>query len=157
MEVSIYVSVSLELFFTSVRVRLESTEGSLQSRMPGSNSETRGRFCDCFVSNIMVQYSVSPTITLHGRITAREYMDRLGKQVHPMIQTLFQNNAPIHIAGTVQSWFEEHDGELQHIPWPPQSPDLNNIEPLWSVLETRLRNRCPLPKSLKQLDGIKFH
>jgi hypothetical protein len=64
----------------------------------------------------VVQYSVDPIITLHGRITAREYMDILGKQVHPMIQTLFPNNdavfqdnkAPIHTTGTVQSWFEKH-------------------------------------------------
>jgi hypothetical protein len=30
--------------------------------------------------------------TLHGRITAREYGNRLGNQVHPMILTLFPNN-----------------------------------------------------------------
>jgi hypothetical protein len=28
------------------------------------------------------------------------------------------------------TWFEEHKGELQHLPWPEQSPDLNIIEPL---------------------------
>jgi hypothetical protein len=75
-------------------------------------------------SNIVVQYSVAPFITLHGRITAREYVDRLGNLVHPMIQAFFPNNvavfqddsAPIHIAGTVQTWFEEHEGELQHLP-----------------------------------------
>jgi hypothetical protein len=41
-----------------------------------------------------------------------------------MIQALFLNNnavfqeenAPIHTAGTVQSWFEEHEGEVQHLP-----------------------------------------
>jgi hypothetical protein len=45
-------------------------------------------------------------ITLYGQITAREYMDRLSSQVHPMIQTfpnndaVFQdNNAPIHSHG----------------------------------------------------------
>jgi hypothetical protein len=43
-------------------------------------------------SNIVVQYSVGPIITLHGRITAREYVDRLGNLVHPIIQTLFPNN-----------------------------------------------------------------
>jgi hypothetical protein len=42
-------------------------------------------------SNIVVQYSVGPIITLHGRITAREYMDRLDNQVHPMANTLFPN------------------------------------------------------------------
>jgi hypothetical protein len=85
-----------------------------------SNSETRGMFCDDLGSNIMVQYSVGPVITLHGQITAREYVDRLGNQVHPMIQTLFPNNdavfqhdnAPIHTVGSIQSWFEEHEGEI---------------------------------------------
>jgi hypothetical protein len=60
--------------------------------MPGSNSETQGRFCDGLRSNIVVQYSVGPSITLHGRITAREYVDRFGNHVHPMIQTLFHND-----------------------------------------------------------------
>jgi hypothetical protein len=50
-------------------------------------------------------------------------MDGLGSQVHPVIQTLFLNNdvfqddsGPIHAAGTVWSWFEEHEGELHHLP-----------------------------------------
>jgi transposase len=34
---------------------------------------------------------------------------------------------------------------FQHLPWPPHSPDLNIIEPLWSVFETRVRNRFPPP------------
>jgi hypothetical protein len=59
----------------------------------------------------VVYYSVGLIITLHDRMTAREYVDRLGNQVHPIIQTLFLNyyavspdaNAPIHTAGTVQS------------------------------------------------------
>jgi hypothetical protein len=65
-------------------------------------------------------YSISPIITLHGRITAGKYMDRFSNQVHPMIQTLFPNNdavfqddsAPFHTVGTVQSWFEQYEGEL---------------------------------------------
>jgi hypothetical protein len=63
-------------------------------------------------------------ITLDGRITVREYVDRLGNQVHPMIQTLFSNNnavfqddsTPIHTAGTVQSWFEEHEVNFNIFP-----------------------------------------
>jgi hypothetical protein len=82
----------------------------------------------------------------------------LGNQVHPTIQTfpkndaVFQdNNAPIHTAGTLRSWLEDHEGKLQHLSWPAQSPDLNIIEPLSSVLEIRVMNRFPLPLSLKQL------
>jgi hypothetical protein len=66
-------------------------------------------FCNVLGSNIAVQYSVGPIITLHGRITARKYVDMLGNQVHPMVQTLFPNRdavfqedtAPIHTAGTL--------------------------------------------------------
>jgi hypothetical protein len=69
-------------------LRMEITQGSLQSAMPGSSSETRERFCGGLDRNIVVEYSVGP-----------------------MIQTLFPNsdavfqddNPPIHTAGTVQS------------------------------------------------------
>jgi hypothetical protein len=61
--------------------------------------------------NIVVQYYVGSIITLNGRITAREYVDRLGSQAQPMMQTLFPNNdaifqgdnSLIHTAGTVRS------------------------------------------------------
>jgi hypothetical protein len=108
----------------------------------------------------MVQYCVRPIFTLHSRITAREYNDKMGNQVNPTSQMTFPNNdvvfqydnAPSHTAGTVQSRFEEREGELQHLFWPAQSPDLNITEPLWS--ETRVRNRFPPPTSLHQLEGV---
>jgi hypothetical protein len=59
-----------------------------------------GGFCDGLGSNILVQYSVGSIITLHGRVTAREYMDRLGNQIHPMIQTLFPNNDADNVTNT---------------------------------------------------------
>jgi hypothetical protein len=79
-----------------------------------------------------------------------------------MIQTSFPNNdtllqdgnSRIHTTGTVHSWFDEHEGQLPYLPRRAQSPDLNIIEPLWPVLETRVRNRYPPPKSLKQLKYV---
>jgi hypothetical protein len=37
-------------------------------------------------------YSTRPIITLLDRITGREYADRMGNQMHHMMQTLFPNN-----------------------------------------------------------------
>jgi hypothetical protein len=54
-----------------------------------------GRFYGGLGSSIVVQYSVGPMITLTGLITAREYVDRLGNQMHPMIQTLFPNSGTV--------------------------------------------------------------
>jgi hypothetical protein len=79
-----------------------------------------------------------------------------------MIHMLFLNNdavfqdenGHIHTARTVLSWFEEHEGELQHLPWPAQSPHLNITEPLWPLPETRVRNRFPPPTSLNQLEDV---
>jgi len=56
-------------------------------------------------------------LSQNGRITASDYVDILGSQVHPVFQLLFPNNdanfqddnSPIHTARSVQSWFEEHE------------------------------------------------
>jgi len=86
-------------------------------------------------------------------------VDILASQVHPIVQVLFPNSdavfqdggSPIHTARNVQSWFEVHKDVLQHLLWLAQSPTLNIIEPLWSILESRMRSRFP-PLSLKHLE-----
>ena len=106
-------------------------------------------------------YAFGPIITLNGRITASDYVDTSGNQVHPVVQMLFPNNdvifkdgiSPIHTVRSVLSWFEEHEDALQTFSWPAQSPNVNIIEQLWSVLESRVRSRFP-PPSLKQLQDV---
>jgi hypothetical protein len=49
---------------------------------------------------------------------------------------------------------ELYEGELQHHPWPAESPDLNITEPFCSVLETWVRNRFPSTTSLKKLKDV---
>jgi hypothetical protein len=75
----------------------------------------------------------------------------------PNKNVVFQGDkvcATSHTTGTVQPWLEEHEGELQHLPLPAQSPDLNITEQLWSVLKIRVGNRLPPPASLKQLEDV---
>ena len=86
-------------------------------------------------------------------------MDISGSQLHPMVQVLFPNNDAvfqdnllIHTTRSVQSSFEEHeDVHVLRLLWLAHSPNLNIMEPLWSVLESRVRSRF-LPSSLKQLE-----
>jgi hypothetical protein len=61
--------------------------------MLGSKSETWGG--SLMVWAAISWYSIGPNITLHGLITAREYVGRLGNQVHPIIQMLFPENDPV--------------------------------------------------------------
>ena len=83
-------------------------------------------------------------------------------QVIPVTHMLFPNNnaifqddsSLIHTAESAQSWFEMNEDALQHLTWPAQWPDLNIIEPLWSVLENMVRSRFPPISSLHQLDVL---
>jgi hypothetical protein len=55
---------------------------------------------------------------------------------------VFQNdNMPIHTPRNIQSWVEEHEDTLKHL-CPAHLPDFNIVEPLWSVLESRVRSTC---------------
>jgi hypothetical protein len=65
-------------------------------------------------------HSVGRIITLDGRITAREYVDKLGTPVHPMNQTFLNDDTVIQddTAETDSSQFDEHEGELQQLLWP---------------------------------------
>lgn len=106
--------------------------------------------------------SGGPIVSLHGRINSQDYLGILADQVHPMVSVLFpegnavfqDDNAPIHTAKVVKEWHEEHSDEVEHLVWPPQSPDLNIIEHLWCTLENKLRNRYPPPTSLKELESF---
>ena len=52
-----------------------------------------------------------------------------------------QDNARIHTAKETQKWFETHGVYVED--WPPHSPDLNPIEPVWRWLKLKLFELYP--------------
>ena len=61
-----------------------------------------------------------------------------------------QDNAPCHRAKIVSEWFESKN--IEHLTWPPNSPDLNCIENLWSWLDKEIAKKAP--RSLEELRNI---
>ena len=65
-------------------------------------------------------YSAGPPIHITGWITAIEYLNIFNDEVLTLTSIF-----PIQTVKKVQSWFEERQNVIKHLPWPAQSPDLN--------------------------------
>jgi len=94
-----------------------------------------------------------------GGMTAARYQEQvLDKVLHDFYQdmaeergqVLFQQDgAPSHTAKSTYRWLDLN--EIERMPHPSGSPDLNHIEPLWHTLKELIRNRPHIPTTLNEL------
>ena len=101
-----------------------------------------------------------PIVPLEGSVTGTVYRDILATYAIPTLKLharrvrkkfLFQeDNAPVHTSKIARDFLKEQKVEI--LSWPPQSPDLNPIEEIWSFVESGLRKRNPQPSNIRELE-----
>jgi transposase len=90
-------------------------------------------------------------------VTAQRYIDQILRvHVLPVVQgqrnlVLQQDNARPHTARVTQDFLQQHNIEI--LPWPALSPDLNPIEHFWDNLQRELNRVQPRPITAVQLEG----
>ena len=95
-----------------------------------------------------------------GHLNSIKYIEILDNIMLPSVIEVFpennfifqQDNCSIHTAHRVRQWFLNKNIEL--IPWPSKSPDLNPIENVWGLMVKHIRKLNNHPNNAQELEGI---
>jgi len=106
-----------------------------------------------FSTSIMVWGCISANglgklCVLKGTVNSEVYKSVLDKYMIPASEDLFegefvfqQDSASCHTSKATLSWLK--DNEVQLLPWPVNSPDLNPIENIWGLMKKKLKILAP--------------
>ncbi len=97
----------------------------------------------------MSSAGVGPLCFLKSTVNSAIYQEILEHFMLPSADKLYgdadfifqQDLAPAHTAKGTKSWFNDHGVTV--LDWPANSPDLNPIENLWSIVKRKMRDTRP--------------
>ncbi|GBN08290.1 hypothetical protein AVEN_133788-1 [Araneus ventricosus] len=83
------------------------------------------------------------------------YVSILSDHLHPFMSIVHSNgfgqfqqdSATPHTSRVAIKWLQVHSIDFIHFYWPPKSPYMNIIEPIWVVLQCAVQKRSPPPRT----------